>query len=100
MSALLRQELLTSAATAPILRNYQAECVTAIRQAFTRWRRVLFVLPTGGGKTVIFAFITSHAAAKGNQVSVLAHRAGSSTRSASRSPRWACRTAASSRATR
>jgi DNA repair protein RadD len=74
MSAPMRQEMLTSAVTAPILRDYQDECVGAIRQAFTRWRRVLFVLPTGGGKTVIFAFITSHAAAKGNRVIVLAHR--------------------------
>jgi DNA repair protein RadD len=64
-----------SAVTAPILRDYQDECVGAIRQAFTRWRRVLFVLPTGGGKTVIFAYITQHAAAKGNRVIVLAHRA-------------------------
>jgi DNA repair protein RadD len=70
----MRQELLTSAVTAPILRDYQDECVTAIRQAFTRWRRVLFVLPTGGGKTVCFAYITVHAAAKGNRVIVLAHR--------------------------
>jgi hypothetical protein len=66
--------MLTSAVTAPILRDYQDECVGAIRQAFTRWRRVRFVLPTGGGKTVIFAFITSHAAAKGKRVIVLAHR--------------------------
>ena len=56
------------------LRDYQTECVAAIRQAFTRWRRVLFALPTGGGKTVCFAFITSSAAAKGNRVIVLAHR--------------------------
>ena len=57
------------------LRDYQIECMTAIRQAFKRGRRVLFVLPTGGGKTIIFAFITLHAAAKGNRVIVLAHRA-------------------------
>ena len=72
MNAPLR--LLASATTAPILRDYQAECVAAIRQAFTRCRRVLFVLPTGGGKTVFFAFITEHAAAKGNRVIVVAHR--------------------------
>jgi superfamily II DNA or RNA helicase len=59
---------------APTLRDYQLECVTAIRQAFTRWRRVLHVLPTGGGKTVEFSYITAHAAAKGNRVIVLAHR--------------------------
>jgi DNA repair protein RadD len=35
---------------------------------------VLFCLPTGGGKTVCFAYITAHAARKGNRVIVLAHR--------------------------
>jgi superfamily II DNA or RNA helicase len=54
-------------ASPPVLRDYQAECVTAIRQAFTRWRSVLHVLPTGGGKTVEFAYITADAAAKGNR---------------------------------
>jgi superfamily II DNA or RNA helicase len=57
-----------------VLRAYQVEAVAAIRAAFTQHRRVLFVLPTGGGKTVIFAYITEHAAAKGNSVVVLAHR--------------------------
>jgi DNA repair protein RadD len=57
-----------------ILRDYQSECVAAIRAAFAQCRRVLFVLPTGGGKTICFAFITSNAAAKGNRVIVLAHR--------------------------
>ena len=61
-------------APAAILRPYQVEGVAAIRAAFTQCRRVLFVLPTGGGKTVCFAFITAHAAAKGNRVIVLAHR--------------------------
>ena len=61
-------------ASPPALRDYQVKAVAAIRAAFTQYRRVLFVLPTGGGKTVIFAYITSHAAAKGNRVIVLAHR--------------------------
>jgi DNA repair protein RadD len=61
-------------AKAPVLRPYQVEDVAAIRAAFSRCRRVLFVLPTGGGKTVCFAFITAHAAAKGNRVTVLGHR--------------------------
>jgi superfamily II DNA or RNA helicase len=56
------------------LRDYQIEAVAEIRATFTRHPRVLFVLPTGGGKTVIFAFITTHAAAKGNRVIILAHR--------------------------
>jgi superfamily II DNA or RNA helicase len=58
----------------PMPRPYQVSAVEAIRSAFTRHRRVLFVLPTGGGKTVCFAYITSNAAAKGNRVVILAHR--------------------------
>jgi superfamily II DNA or RNA helicase len=58
-----------------VLRDYQIDAVAEIRTAFAQHRRVLFVLPTGGGKTVIFAFITTHAAAKGNRVIILAHRA-------------------------
>jgi DNA repair protein RadD len=60
--------------SAPVLRPYQVEDVAAIRAAFIQCRRVLFVLPTGGGKTVTFAFITAHAAGKGNRVLVVAHR--------------------------
>jgi superfamily II DNA or RNA helicase len=60
--------------TAPALRSYQVDGVANIRTAFTTHRRVLYVLPTGGGKTVCFAFITTHAAAKGNRVIILAHR--------------------------
>jgi superfamily II DNA or RNA helicase len=74
MSVPMRQAMLVNTAPAPTLRDYQTECVTAIRQEFTRWRRVLHVLPTGGGKTVEFSYITAHAAAKGNRVIVLAHR--------------------------
>ena len=69
-----RRGVVTVSAPAAILRPYQVECVAAIRTAFTQCGRVLFVLPTGGGKTVCFALITSSAAAKGNRVLVLAHR--------------------------
>lgn len=56
------------------LRDYQRTNVTEIRTAFRQHRRVLYVLPTGGGKTVVFAYITSRAAAKDKRVIVLAHR--------------------------
>jgi superfamily II DNA or RNA helicase len=59
---------------APVLRPYQVEAVAAIRAAFALVFRVLFCLPTGGGKTVCFAYITANAAAKGNRVIVIAHR--------------------------
>ena len=59
----------------PTLRLYQTEAVYQIRQAFSqRHRSVLFVLPTGGGKTVLFSHITEQAAARGNRVCVLVHR--------------------------
>jgi DNA repair protein RadD len=58
------------------LRPYQQEAVANIRQAFSeRHRSVLFVLPTGGGKTVLFSHITEQAAARGNRVCILVHRA-------------------------
>jgi DNA repair protein RadD len=57
-----------------ILRPYRTSDVAAIRAAFAKHRRVLYVLPTGGGKTVVFAYIVSHAVAKGNTVIILAHR--------------------------
>lgn len=57
------------------LRPYQLQAVAGIRDAFgQRQRSVLFVLPTGGGKTTIFSHITEQAAARGNRVCVLVHR--------------------------
>ena len=47
------------------LRPYQLEAVAEIRQAYqARHRSVLFVLPTGGGKTTIFSHITRETAAR------------------------------------
>jgi DNA repair protein RadD len=57
------------------LRPYQLEAVQQIRDAFGQSHRsVLFVLPTGGGKTVLFSHITEATAARGNRVCVLVHR--------------------------
>jgi superfamily II DNA or RNA helicase len=57
------------------LRPYQQDAVAAIRHAYgTGHRAVLFVLPTGGGKTVVFSYITQQAATKG-RVCILVHRA-------------------------
>ena len=57
-----------------ILRDYQTANVVAIRAASAQHRRVLHVLPTGGGKTVELAYVVAHAAAKGNCVVVPARR--------------------------
>jgi DNA repair protein RadD len=57
------------------LRPYQLQAVQQIRQAYQqRHRSVLFVLPTGGGKTVVFSHIAEQAAAKGSRIGVLVHR--------------------------
>jgi DNA repair protein RadD len=56
------------------LRPYQQQAVAAIRAAMARHRSVLFVLPTGGGKTVVFSHIAQQAASKGNRIAVLVHR--------------------------
>ena len=57
------------------LRPYQSEAVAQIREAYRqRHRSVLFVLPTGGGKTVVFSHIAEQAAAKGSRICILVHR--------------------------
>lgn len=57
------------------LRPYQQAGVADIRAAFgARHRAVLYVLPTGGGKTYTFVYIGSEAGKKGNPVLILEHR--------------------------
>ena len=57
------------------LRPYQEEARQAI---FGQWdngtRRTLLVLPTGCGKTVVFAKVTEDCVRQGNRVLILAHR--------------------------
>ena len=58
------------------LRNYQQSAVDAIRRAYANKKRApLLVLPTGGGKTTIFAYVTQQASFKNNCVFLLCHRA-------------------------
>ncbi len=58
-----------------VLRDYQQVGVDRIRHAFARrTRRVLFCLPTGGGKTIVFTWIGAAVAARGKRVVVLVHR--------------------------
>ena len=60
---------------APALRPYQQEAVERLRSAFLAGHRaVLFVLPTGGGKTVVFSHIAEQAASRGKRIAVLVHR--------------------------
>lgn len=59
----------------PELRPYQGILFDRVREAYhRRVRRVLMVLPTGGGKTILFCAITEGAAAKGKRIWILAHR--------------------------
>ena len=57
------------------LRPYQQSAVDNIRQSFaTGSKSVLCVLPTGGGKTVIFSHIAATSSARGKRVLILVHR--------------------------
>jgi len=56
------------------LRPYQLDGVNNIREAFRTNKRVLYVAPTGSGKTVQFAYICAKAIEKGSTVLVLSHR--------------------------
>lgn len=57
------------------LRPYQEQGVAEIRLRYMQGRKsVLFVLPTGGGKTVCFCYIAEQAAKKGNRICILVHR--------------------------
>ena len=57
------------------LRPYQSEARAAI---FEEWdkgvKRTLLVLPTGCGKTIVFAKVTEDCVRRGNRVLILAHR--------------------------
>ena len=58
-----------------MLRDYQRTSVADIGSAFANGRRrVLFQLPTGGGKTVIFTHMVADAVARGQRVCILSHR--------------------------
>ena len=57
-----------------VLRDYQERGVGDIRVAFRTDDVVVFVLPTGGGKTFSFCFMADGAGSKGNHVVILVHR--------------------------
>lgn len=56
------------------LRDYQGDLVQRVGRALRRVRRVLVVLPPGGGKTVIAAFIARAFADRGQQTYFNCHR--------------------------
>lgn len=57
------------------LRSYQSTAVEGIRAALKGGSKApLLVLPTGGGKTIVFSHIAANASAKNKRVLVLVHR--------------------------
>jgi superfamily II DNA or RNA helicase len=54
---------------------FQTDCVNSLRAAFqTGMRKVLFVLPTGGGKTIVFGCIAAQAMRLGRRILIMVHR--------------------------
>lgn len=56
------------------MRPYQQQALAELSAAATRCRSIVYVLPTGGGKTVIAAELARRAAEKGNRTLFLVHR--------------------------
>ena len=57
------------------LRPYQLEAREAVEREWEQGRnRTLLVLPTGCGKTIVFAKITEDRVRAGDRVLILAHR--------------------------
>jgi DNA repair protein RadD len=58
-----------------MLRDYQLKGVNDIRQAIRDgFKSILYVLPTGGGKTVIFNYLSAQTSSKGKRSKILVHR--------------------------
>ena len=57
------------------LRPYQSDCAAAVFRSFVEYTKVLTVIPTGGGKTIIFSHIASRIwTEKGKRTLIIAHR--------------------------
>ncbi len=57
------------------LRDYQRKAVNNLRLKFANgYKSLLYVLPTGGGKTFVFCFITSQVIKKKKRAIILVHR--------------------------
>ena len=56
------------------LRPYQSEAKDSTIMGFDEVGKQLVVIPTGGGKTILFAHLADHYASKGKKTLILAHR--------------------------
>lgn len=58
-----------------ILRDYQKDAIDKIRKSYKNgYKSPILVLPTGGGKTIIFSYIAHATIQKNNNVLILVHR--------------------------
>lgn len=57
------------------LRDYQIAGIDAIRRSYQSGKRApLYVLPTGGGKSLLFTWMVGNAARRGRKICILVHR--------------------------
>lgn len=53
---------------------YQQECIDAVIKDFAEFKKLLLVVPTGGGKSFIFSKVAHHFVEKGERTLILANR--------------------------
>jgi superfamily II DNA or RNA helicase len=71
------------------LRPYQSAGVDALRQSFRNGKTApIYTLPTGGGKTLVFSYITRNAVNHGHRVLILVHRQELLRQSSATLSRW------------
>ena len=56
------------------LRTYQIQAKESIKQAWSEVDKTLLVLPTGTGKTIVFAKLAAELVSEGKRILILAHR--------------------------
>lgn len=57
-----------------MLRDYQTQAIVQIRESLKQHKRVCYVCPTGGGKSVVIGEIIAQAALKSSRVYLVVHR--------------------------
>ncbi len=71
--------------------DYQGEAVNDLRGTYAAgYNAPLLVLPTGGGKTVVFTYIATNASKKGMRVLLLGHRRELISQMSAALKRWDC----------
>ena len=64
----------TTLARPSTARDYQLRAVDELREAVKRHKSAVYVLPTGGGKTVVAGLIAQRVTERGGQVMLVVHR--------------------------